>query len=178
MEGGGLPLTAWGNFYVIIGSAAAALTGLQFVVIALIAQARTRASGQEIAAFGSPTVVHFCAALFVSATISAPWKSLQGGGLTVAACGISGAIYIIAVGRRARSQTGYKPVLEDWLWHVALPFVAYATLLVCGLVLPRLIVTSSFAIASMTLLLVYIGIHNAWDTVVYVTVHHIKRSDT
>jgi hypothetical protein len=121
--------------------------------------------------------VHFCAALFVSAAISAPWKSLQGAGLAVAACGISGAIYIIAVGRRARSQTGYKPVLEDWLWHVALPFVAYATLLAAGLILPRLIVPSSFGIASMTLLLVYIGIHNSWDTIVYVTLHHIKRPD-
>ncbi len=34
----GLPeLTPWANYYVIVGSSAGALTGLQFVVIALLA---------------------------------------------------------------------------------------------------------------------------------------------
>lgn len=35
------PLVAWESFYVIVGSSGAALTGLQFVVIALIAESRT-----------------------------------------------------------------------------------------------------------------------------------------
>jgi hypothetical protein len=171
------PITPWGNFYVIVGSAAAALTGLQFVVIALIAQARTRASGHEIAAFGSPTIVHFCSALFIAATLSAPWRSLQGAGLTISACGLAGVVYSIAVARRARRQTGYKPVFEDWLWHIALPLVAYATLLVAGFELARLTTTSLFATAVMTLLLVYIGIHNSWDTVVYITVNFVRRPE-
>ncbi len=42
MEAGTLPLRAWETFYVIVGSSAAALTGLQFVVIALIAESRVR----------------------------------------------------------------------------------------------------------------------------------------
>jgi hypothetical protein len=61
------PLAGWANFYVIIGSSAGALTGLQFVVITLIAQARRPASRQDLRAFGTPAVVHFCAALLVSA---------------------------------------------------------------------------------------------------------------
>ena len=36
------PLAPWQNFYVIIGSAAAALTGLMFVVITLIMGTRAR----------------------------------------------------------------------------------------------------------------------------------------
>jgi hypothetical protein len=48
------PFSVWESFYVIIGSSAAALTGLQFVVIALIAEARTRSTSREIAAFGTP----------------------------------------------------------------------------------------------------------------------------
>lgn len=66
------PLATWESFYVIIGSSAAALTGLQFVVIALIAEARTRSTPREIAAFGTPTIVHFCAVLLLSAILSAP----------------------------------------------------------------------------------------------------------
>ncbi len=51
-------LPAWQNFYVIIGSAAAALTGLMFVVITLIARAGQRRSSESVGAFGTPTVVH------------------------------------------------------------------------------------------------------------------------
>ena len=92
-----MPLTDWESFYVIVGSSAGALTGLQFVVIALIAESERRASSREIAAFGSPTVLHFCAALFVSATLSAPWRSVRGAGITLIACGLAGAIYSIRV---------------------------------------------------------------------------------
>jgi len=170
-----VPLTAWESFYVIVGSSAGALTGLQFVVIALIAQSQTRASSGEIAAFGSPTVLHFCAALLVSATLSAPWRSLRGVGITLIACGLAGAIYSIVVARRAR-QTGYKAVFEDWLWHVVLPFAAYLTLIVAGVMLPYVAVPFLFSIGAATLLLVFIGIHNAWDAVVYVTVNQLRPS--
>jgi hypothetical protein len=169
------PLSAWESFYVIVGSAAAALTGLQFVVIALIAESRIQASSPEIAAFGTPTVVHFCVALFVSATLSAPWPSLLGAGLAVAGCGITGAAYAIVVARRARRQKGYKPVFEDWLWHVALPLVAYMALVLAGTLLRRAPTPSLFVTGATALLLVYIGIHNAWDTVIYVTLNREKN---
>ena len=59
------PLGAWESFYVIVGSSAAALTGLQFVVMALVAESRQQASSGTISAFGTPTIVHFCAALLL-----------------------------------------------------------------------------------------------------------------
>ena|SRR6266536_4124051 len=62
-EAGRSPLVAWESFYVIVGSSGAALTGLQFVVMALIAESSRRSSGREISAFGTPTVIHFCAVL-------------------------------------------------------------------------------------------------------------------
>src|SRR5205823_8429588 len=43
------PFAAWENFYVIVGSSAAALTGLQFVVVVLGAEARS--IGPEVSAF-------------------------------------------------------------------------------------------------------------------------------
>jgi hypothetical protein len=163
-----LPLTEWESFYVIVGSSSAALTGLQFVVIALIADSQYRTTSGEIAAFGSPTVVHFCIALFVSACMSAPWSSLGSVGLSMCACGFVGAAYAIVVMRRARKQA-YKPVFEDWLWHVILPFVAYVALLTAGITLRGVPAPSLFVIGAVTLLLVYIGIHNAWDAVIFLT---------
>src|SRR4051794_18165666 len=106
------PVGEWGNFYVIVGSSAAALTGLQFVVMALVADAERRSTHREINAFGTPTVVHFCAALLVSAVLSAPWHALAGPAVTLGLCGVAGMAYVVTVVRRARRQTGYKPVME------------------------------------------------------------------
>ena len=177
-----MPFAAWATFYQIIGSAAAALTGLQFVVIALVVQSGRRAATTEsaasmIAAFGSPTVVHLSSALFMAVVMTAPWRSLLGASIPVIGCGLVGIAYVIAVARRARRQDGYKPVVEDWLWHVLLPFVSYLTLLIAAAVLPRFPTPALFAVGATTLLLVYIGIHNAWDTVVYVAVDLMKRPE-
>src|SRR6266498_2849886 len=107
-EATGSPLIVWETFYVIVASSGAALTGLQFVVIALIAETKRRAvdqqpeGGGEIAAFGTPTVLHFCAALLLSAILSAPWRSLSSLALTLGVCGLAGVTYALIVVRRAR----------------------------------------------------------------------------
>ena len=170
------PLGAWEAFYVIVGSSAGALTGLQFVVLTLISESNTVArSGESIAAFGSPNVVHFCTALLVSALCSAPWPAIAPLGVVLAICGIGGLIYSIAVLRRARRQRDYKPVLEDWTWHAALPMLAYSSLVYAGFAFPRATEISPYFVGGSTLLLVFIGIHNAWDTVTYITVEHARR---
>jgi hypothetical protein len=168
------PLAAWESFYVIVGSSAAALTGLQFVVMALVAEARTRSTTSEIDAFGTPTVVHFCAVLLVSAILSAPWHDVANAGLALGACGLGGVVYAALVIRRARRQAGYRLVLEDWIWHAALPSLAYAGILVASVMVVRHAETALFVIAAMALLLLFIGIHNAWDTVTYITVDRLR----
>src|SRR4249920_2711357 len=105
-----LPLSSWESFYVIVGSSGAALTGLQFVMIALIADSQRRSSLAEINAFGTPTVVHFCFALGVAAILSAPWHTLSLVGILLGAIGVAGIGYVALVLRRARMQTGYQPV--------------------------------------------------------------------
>ena len=164
------PLTAlseWESFYVIVGSSGAALTGLQFVVLALIAESRRRSTGHEISAFGTPTVIHFCAVLLVSAIVSAPWHSLSSVAFALGACGFAGVAYGVIVIRRARQQTGYRPVFEDWLWHAVLPLIAYALVLVAASLLPSHPERPLFAVALAALLLLFVGIHNAWDTITY-----------
>ena len=166
----GSPLEAWASFYVIVGSSAGALTGLQFVVMTLIAQSRySRTRGEAISAFGTPNVVHFCAALLVASILSAPWGALRIPGLAVAGCGALGAFYSVVVMRRARRQSEYQPVFEDWLWHGFLPVMAYAALWLAGAMLGPNASGAMFVIGGATLLLVFVGIHNAWDTVTYIT---------
>jgi hypothetical protein len=163
--------TGWDSFYVIVGSSAAALTGLQFVVVTLVAEVRRRdSSPATIDAFATPTVVHFCAALMIAAILSAPWERLASAGWALSATGLVALGYSALVVRRARRQQGYRPVLEDWIWHAVLPIVAYATLVVSSVLLERTTRDASFFIAASALLLVFIGIHNAWDTVTYIAV--------
>ena len=173
-EAARLPLVAWESFYVIVGSSGAALTGLQFVVIALVAESRKRSTLKEIDAFGTPTIVHFCAVLLVAAILSAPWRGLLSVSVALAACGLAGVLYGLIVLKRAQRQTGYSPVWEDWLWHVVLPLIAYALLLIAGIFLrsyPRGVL---FLVGATELLLLFIGIHNAWDTVTYIAVERLQ----
>jgi len=167
---------AWESFFVIVGSTAGALIGLQFVVLTLITEAgMIRGGGETLSAFGSPNVVHFCAALLVSAIFSAPWQGLGPPGVAVAVAGVCGFVYSIAVLRRALRQRDYKPVLEDWIWHAALPLIAYAALVHAGIQLSRVSAEALFIVGGSALLLVFIGIHNAWDTVTYVTLERARE---
>jgi hypothetical protein len=169
-EAGVSILTTWENFYVIIGSSAAALTGLMFVVVTLISGARRRGTGGALGAFGTPTVVHFCAALLVAAILSAPWPALWNTGLLLSLCGLGGMAYIVIVVRRTRRQTEYQPVLEDWLWHTVFPLVSYTALVVAAIVLSGNPAPALFVIGAVTVLLLFIGIHNAWDTLTYIAI--------
>jgi hypothetical protein len=163
-------LAAWESFYVITGSSAAALTGLQFVVMTLSAEMNVQGGDSVVGAFSTPTIVHFCAVLLVAAILSAPWSALTSVGLALAVCGVAGLAYTAIVILRARRQTVYVPVLEDWIWHIVLPLIAYTALLVAALVLQRDPAASLFVIGGIALLLLFVGIHNAWDSAAYIAI--------
>ena len=160
----------WDNFYVIVGSAAAALTGLQFVVMALVADLRRPGTRSDIDAFGTPTILHFSAVLVVAAIVCAPWPEPVGRTIALTACGATGIVYGAIVARRAR-RAQYRPVAEDWIWHVVLPLTAYVSLFGAS---AQLVAAESsvplFVVGGASLLLLFVGIHNAWDTVTYIVV--------
>ena len=161
-------LSSWESFYVIVGSSAGALTGLQFVVMALIADTRRRPSATQIGAFSTPNILHFCAVLLLSAVLSAPWSELTGVALIVGAVGAIGIGYVGLVFSRTRRQQDYTPVFEDWLWHVALPLVSYLLLLISSFMLAPQSTVALFIIGATSLILMFAGIHNAWDTVTFI----------
>src|SRR5689334_14628097 len=123
-------LAAWQNFYVIVGSSAGALIGLQFVVLSLITNRPAgRVDPQTGGTFATPTTIHFSAVLTLAAMLSAPWESIDAPTLLCGAAGLIGVVYAAMVTRRIRRQTAYRPEFEDWLFHVVLPFAAYGTLI-------------------------------------------------
>lgn len=171
-------LSGWESFYVIVGSSAAALIGLQFVVIALIKDTRTRTTSGSISAFGTPTVVHLGGALVISAIISAPWPSLSAVSFALALCGLAGVGYAASVIIKARRQTAYTPVWEDLLWHMIFPTGAYAGLAIAAAYLRGFTRVALFVIGGAALALLLIAIHNAWDTVTFVVLGGDEHKET
>ncbi len=76
----------------------------------------------------------------------------------------------MVVVRRARRQTVYKPLLEDWIWYAIFPCGIYTALFVAAAGLARFTATSLFVVAGATFLLLIVGIHNAWDSVTHIVV--------
>jgi ABC-type transport system involved in multi-copper enzyme maturation permease subunit len=160
-------LAAWDSFYVIVGSAAGALIGLQFVVMTLVAERPPLRAAEAGAAFATPTIVHFGTTLLLSALLRVPWQSIILAAALWGLIGLGGLVYAMIVARRMRAQTVYQPEFEDRLFHVLLPLAAYAMLSLSALAAPFHAREALFGVGAAALLLLFVGIHNAWDSAFY-----------
>lgn len=174
------PLPAWETFFVIVGSAAAVLTGLVFVAITLVADSRTRRSSealeQGLAAFTGSTAVHLCAVLLICALLSAPWHALATPSWLLGGCGLGGVAYTLLTVRRLRRRVdGYRPLREDWLWYTVGPLGVYAALFGAALLLPHSPTRALFGVGALLLLLLFGGLRNAWDVATYTALQRVQR---
>ena len=160
-------LAEWDSFYVIVGLAAGALIGLQFVVLTLIAERPPEGAEAAGAAFATPTIVHFSVVLFLSAVIRVPWHAITSLAVLWGVVAVAGLGYAVVVARRMGVQTAYQPGFEDWLFHVALPLATYALLGLSALAAFPHEHAALFGAGTAALLLLFLGIHNAWDAVAY-----------
>ena len=170
------PLAGWDNFYVIIGSSAGGLTGLTFVVLALARDSGTGVRAAGVGAFMTPMIVHFSGALALAAFMSMPHQRAGTLSAGLALGGLAGIVYggFVAANMR-RSGTGatpYVPVREDWIWNVILPTAVYAGLTAMAILIwDRLTEAALYGVAVLALALLFIGIRNAWDIVVWISTH-------
>ena len=161
-------LTGWENFYVIVGSSAGALIGLQFVVMTLLDNGpKVPGRAKAGSAFATPNIIHFGSVLLLSAVISAPWQTVAAPAILWGLMGLIGIVYVAVVTWRMRTQTVYKPVFEDWLCHALLPFAAYATMTGSACAAFAYAHAAMFGVGVAALLLLFIGIHNSWDAVTF-----------
>jgi hypothetical protein len=66
-----------------------------------------------------------------------------------------------------RVQTTYQPEFEDWLFHAVLPLAAYAVLALSAFGASSHTREALFGVGAAALLLLFISIHNAWDSIAY-----------
>jgi hypothetical protein len=168
------PFSEWQNFYMIMASAAAALTGLQFVAMALVAEIPM--SSPEVAAadadagtaFSTPSVVHFGLVLLLAAVMVMPWRDVTSASIVVGLLGLCGLFYVVHATKLLARQKSYKPVLEDWILRAVMPFAAYLLLAICSQWERFSIRAAIFGMAFAALSLMFVGIYGAWDNVTYI----------
>jgi hypothetical protein len=173
MQGSELPfLSQWQNFYMIMGTAAATLTGLMFVVTTLIAGIDGHLStlNAAVSAFNTPTVVQFGAVLLLAGILSAPWQTLSSLSMLLGLVSLGMVFYLIIVLRRMWRVPQYQSTLEDWLWYLVFPLLAHLSLIVAAFVLPEHPTPALYIIGFAMILLLLVGIRNAWDMVTFLAV--------
>jgi hypothetical protein len=165
-------LSNWQNFYMIMGTAAATLTGLMFVVTTLIAgiDAHLSTLNAAVSAFNTPTVVHFGSVLLLAGILSAPWQGFSSLSILLGLLGMGMVLYSIIVMRRLRRVPHYQSTFEDWLWYMVFPLLAHVSLIVAAFVLPKNPAPALYMLGSAMILLLLVGIRNAWDMVTFLAV--------
>src|ERR1051326_2931291 len=153
-----LALQDWRDFYVMIGTASGAIVGASFIVASLASGVEERSVG--LRGFISPTTVHLASVLVGSAVLSVPrihpWAVAGLLGLG----GLTGTIYGAIVIARIWNM---KLAIEDRLFYALLPVLAYAAMLAASIIIVLQIDDPLYVLAASLVLLLVIGIRNAWD---------------
>jgi hypothetical protein len=170
-------LNQWESFYLIVGGAAGALIGLQFVVLTLIAEHPPKGAAEAGGVFTTPTIIHFSAVLLLAALLRMPVDTLTVIAFLWGLMGVSGILYVVSVARRMRRLRAYQSGFEDYLFHIALPIAAYLGLAILAFMASSDLDTTLFGVAAAALVLLFTSIHNAWDAIAYHVFVTIQRKD-
>jgi hypothetical protein len=162
-------LKGWENFYVITGSSAAGLTGLTFVVIALASDANmVRLSG--LRTFITPIVIHFSSVLWLASILSIPGHTALSLAICIGITGLGLTFYsVTTISRMFANRKLYVPASEDWIFNAVLPLICCLALLLASVVVLRDAAPGLYLIGTVTLAMLFIGVHNAWDLAVWIT---------
>lgn len=158
----------WSDFYLLIGSAAAALVGLLFVVTTLTTNMETSAAERGQSLYMTPVVFHLSIVLMVSALALVPALGREMFAVASAVVAVIGAIWSVRVfvGILASDATPPPHWSDRWCYG-ACPFAAYAGLAAaCWRLLGEVSVPERL-VALFTVALVLIAVRNAWDLVTW-----------
>lgn len=162
----------WRDFYMLVGAASATLVGLMFVAASIGASLFNEKSTGPMRAFITPTVVHFASALFACVFLTMPghgWLSL-GGLLGLGA--VAGLIYcgrvLSLILKRFRTSLDWP----DLAFYALIPGLGYLLFLAAAAMeLSRQPASANALIAAAIMVLLAAGLRNAWDMMVWISVH-------
>lgn len=157
-------IQGWHDFQLLIGTAGATLMGLTFVAVSLAPEVIADRTTTVVRAFTTPIVAFFATVLIVALIVLVPQLTPAIMGGLFAVIGIIGMIYILTTGVHGQWRT-LELGIDDWVWYLGLPLVAYGGILAAGIALWMASFWSTYAVSAAVLLLLIVGIRNAWDVV-------------
>jgi hypothetical protein len=150
------------------GTAAATLAGLLFVVITLCVSLAATPAARGVHAFVTPVLVHFGGVLYLSMMLLAPWPAQWPLGIILGLHGLAVIAYAAFIIRLMGRLDFVSLKASNWITYAGAPALANAGLLAAG---AGLIAEKSFApyaAAGAVMLLLFIGILDAWDLTLWI----------
>src|SRR3979409_498013 len=117
-------MEGWHEFYVLVGTSAAALTGLMVVVISISPETIAERPKAGVRAFVTPTMVFFTTALSLSALLLGPRMRAAALAVLLAFASVAGLAYLLWIRGQHHWREG-KLDAEDWVFFIGLPFLSY-----------------------------------------------------
>ncbi|HEV7689255.1 MAG TPA: hypothetical protein VGO52_00450 [Hyphomonadaceae bacterium] len=156
----------WGEFFFLIGSSAAGLIGLIFVVATLTSDLDKRRAIRGMRVYMTPNVFHFAVVLTLCALACSPQIKPPVLAGAMAAAALIGIVY---VGQRALglARPGMAVHWSDYLYYGAAPLIGYVALGFDAWAIGSAAPYADTLAAGLMLGFLLLGIRNAWDLVSY-----------
>jgi hypothetical protein len=163
----------WQTFYQLTGSVAGELIGLLFIVATLAAGRRSprNQTGQKL--FTTPTVVHLGTVVIVSALALAPGTDNNSASVLMVLGALAGVAYTAAVAISLRRNDNPTHWSDFWLYGAA-PAAAYVALTAAASAAVARAPHAAYYVGLVLLLLLILGIRNAWDLVTWLAQNNVK----
>jgi hypothetical protein len=155
----------WHEFYILLGTAAAALVALLFVAASIGAGYLSAARGSPTHTYTSPIIFHYTYVLFLSLVSLVPINTDTS---LAAIIGISAAVALVYSSFIfVRVMRGSAIDLDDRLGYGASPLAAYAAALAASMFIFERSDVGPPLLAGALVLLLLVNIRNAWDLTLF-----------
>lgn len=168
-------LEGWHDFDVLIGTAAATLMGLTFIAVTLAPEVIADRTSTAVRAFTTPIVAFFATVLTVSLIVLIPGLTPAAAGIMFVIIGAGGVAYMMSTGVQ-RQWREMELGLDDWWWYIALPVLGYVALAASAAAMWYAAPWALYVAGAAALLLLIVGIRNAWDVVITIVQHAGTRN--
>jgi hypothetical protein len=159
------PLSAWHDYFMLVGGASATLIGAMFVVVSIGIGILRRGREAQIRAFLSSTVSTLATVLLGAVVTMVPELDALWFGALVGIAAIVGLAYALHIALGFRQHPG--TVASDWFWYATVPPIGYLLLLAAGAVALHGSALGLDLFAAGLALMLVAGIRNAWDMIVF-----------
>ena len=160
----------WHDFYVLLGTASATLVGLMFLAATIGATVFNEANRAALAAFITPTVIHFAAVMFACLVMTIPTHTWHSLGIVLSVGALAGTVHSGRLLVQLIIRHRFNVDLVDRLFYVLVPLIAYLVALTAAVLLFERSAIGADLMAAALLMLLIAGLRNAWDMMTWIMI--------